>query len=123
MTTIDGNKCRCNRCGNVAEMLIDDQGEHIGGTVRVYPEGWDGIDDDVVLCPYCTGATTVVALEKTLRRLKRICFAIEGVSDLNDPDPDDVLGAVREWVTSYYDHDGEIDWLNPPPDIAKILGE
>jgi hypothetical protein len=104
MTTINGNKCRCNRCGNVAEMNIDN-------------------DTEVVLCPYCTGAATAEALGKTVARLKRICFAVEGLSDLHDPDPVDVLGAVREWVTSHYFHDKEIDWLNPPADIAKILGE
>ena len=123
MTTIDGNKCRCNRCGNVAEMSIDNAGdeEHDGGTVYTYPEGWEGIDTEVVLCPYCTGAVTVAALGKTISRLQRICFAIGGMSPLHGPDSDTILGAVREWVAGHVP--SEINWLEPPPDIAKILGE
>ncbi len=56
-------------------------------------------------------------LFKTVRRLRRICFAVDGSSDAWRVDPEEVLAAVRAWVNT-----PEMNWLNPPPEVAKILG-
>jgi hypothetical protein len=58
-----------------------------------------------------------VMLFKTVRRLRRICFAIALWRDDPTISTDEVLEAVRVWVGQQ-----DIDWLNPPPEAVGVLG-